>query len=550
LPPFEIVAQAKLPTLFAQLSSGVGPKRSRLVLSYPMGLGTQEKPPMKRSKDFYRPWDDDRAEQSVGLAEDEGPFTSARHEDDLDGHDSANRAAREGAGTADEVVGASASDPFGVYLEQMGAIPMLSRQQEQELTQRLERLRQRYRHAVLCNATVLTRVADLFEHIGAGAASLDRNIDEVPSLELTSERIRSRLPRYPRKLRTLLAQTAEEFRQFLRGRSTIERERRQRAFRSRVLRAAELATELSPRIELLDAWVADLQEHGVRLNELLGQSAEGGKELRTLMLQLQTTPDQLTRMLRVIQTRRAAYLQARQELAEANLRLVVSVAKHYRGQGLAFADLIQEGNSGLMRAVDKFDYRLGWKFATYATWWIRQGVTRALADHGRTVRVPSHLVSVLRAMERVRGELTARTGTEPTLAEIAATLGISLAEAQALHTAGHQPASLDIPFGNGHDDGALQDFLSDPSTPDLAHEVDYRLLRDRIDEVLRCLAPRDREVIELRFGLKDGRPKSLDEIAQRLGVTRERVRQIESRGLEKLRHPDRSARLAGFTGVA
>ncbi len=503
---------------------------------------------MKRSEDFYRPWHDDREDRGVGLAEDEGLFASAKHEDDLDGHDSEALAALSRADTADEVVGASASDPFGVYLEQMGAIPMLNRKQEQELTQRLERLRQRYRHAALCNAAVLTRVADLFERIGGGEVSLDRSIDEIPSLELTSEKIRSRLPRHPRKLRALLAETAEQFRQFLRGRSTIERERRRRAFRSRLVRAAALARELSPRIELLDAWTAELEEHAVRLNELLGQSAERGKELRTLMLQLETTPDQLTRMLRVLQTRRAAYHQARQELAEANLRLVVSVAKHYRGQGLAFADLIQEGNSGLMRAVDKFDHRLGWKFATYATWWIRQGVTRALADHGRTVRVPSHLVSVLRAMERVRGELTARSGTEPTLAEIATTLGISLAEAQALQTAGHQPASLDIPFANGHDDGALQDFLSDPSTPDLAHEVDFRLLRDRIDEVLRCLAPRDREVIELRFGLKDGRPKSLDEIAQQLGVTRERVRQIESRGLEKLRHPERSARLAGFAG--
>ena len=202
-----------------------------------------------------------------------------------------------------------------------------------------------------------------------------------------------------------------------------------------------------------------------------------------------------------------------------------------------------------MRAVDKFDHRLGWKFGTYATWWVRQGVTRALADHGRTVRVPSHQVSVLRAMDRVRGELTARSGTEPSLEEIAVELDITLAEARALAVAAHQPASLDVPFAAGHDDGALQDFLSDPGTPDLGREVDHHILRERIDEVLRCLAPRDREVIELRFGLRDGRPRSLDDIAQRLGVTRERVRQIEARGLEKLRHPDRSARLAGFAEV-
>jgi RNA polymerase primary sigma factor len=153
-------------------------------------------------------------------------------------------------------------------------------------------------------------------------------------------------------------------------------------------------------------------------------------------------------------------------------------------------------------------------------------------------------------MERVRGEIAARRGSEPTIEEVAAALEISPAEARALQAAGHQPASIDVTFAGDHNDGALQDFLSDPSTPDMAREVDLRLLRERLDEVMRCLAPRDREVIELRFGLKDGRPRSLDEIAQVYGITRERVRQIESRGLEKLRQPDRSARLAGFSEVA
>jgi RNA polymerase primary sigma factor len=193
---------------------------------------------------------------------------------------------------------------------------------------------------------------------------------------------------------------------------------------------------------------------------------------------------------------------------------------------------------------------LGWKFGTYATWWIRQGITRALADHGRTVRVPSHQVSVLRAIDRVRGELLARNGIEPEAEEIAAVLGIPAEEVRVLQAASHQPASLDDSFAGEHNDGALQDFLSDRSTPDLAREVDLRMLRERLNEVLRCLDPRDREVIELRFGLKDGRPQSLDEIAQRFGITRERIRQIEARGLEKLRHPERSARLAGFAEVA
>jgi RNA polymerase primary sigma factor len=203
-----------------------------------------------------------------------------------------------------------------------------------------------------------------------------------------------------------------------------------------------------------------------------------------------------------------------------------------------------------MRAVDKFDYRLGWRFGTFATWWIRQAITRALADHSRTIRVPCHRISLLRAMERARGELMASQGSEPTLEDIAAAVDLTPDEARMLTAAGHQLASLDGAPGGEPEDKTLQDFLHDPTAPDLAEDLDRRLLRERIDEVLRGLAPRDREVIELRFGLRDGRPRSLDEVAQVFGVTRERVRQIEARGLKKLRDPDRRNRLAGFSEVA
>jgi RNA polymerase primary sigma factor len=498
---------------------------------------------MKRPEDLFHPWDDETAGRTVDLADGEDLSASA--------------------GTPAEVDGVSANDPFGLYLQQMGSIPMLNRRQELELTARLDRLRRRYRHAALCSAAVLTRVADTFARIRAGELPLDRSIDEVPSLGLTAEHIRPRLPRQLRKFGQLLQEAQEEFRQYLRARSAAERVRRRRAYRSRLLRAVTVAEALSPRTELLDTWTAELEQHAAQMDELARQVAvkrrlaarhaavaRRRKELRALMLQLQATPDELAGLLGVLQRRRVAYQQARRQLAEANLRLVVSIAKRYRGQGLSFADLIQEGNGGLMRAVDKYDYRLGWKFGTYATWWIRQGITRALADHSRTVRVPSHQVSVLRAMDRVRGELTAGRGSEPTLEEVADALGIAPAQAQVLQAAGHQPASLDGTPRGDQDDATLQDFLRDPGTPDLAREADLRLLRERIDEVLRCLPPRYREVIELRFGLKDGRPRSLDEIAQAFGITRERVRQIEARALEKLRHPERSGRLAGFAEVA
>jgi RNA polymerase primary sigma factor len=232
-------------------------------------------------------------------------------------------------------------------------------------------------------------------------------------------------------------------------------------------------------------------------------------------------------------------------LAEGNLRLVVAIAKRYRGRGLAFADLIQEGNRGLMRAVDKFEHRMGFKFGTYATWWIRQGITRALADHARTVRVPCHQVSTLAAMERVRGELVVQHGREPTVEEIAAMLGVTPEETRSLRAVARHPLSLHEPLG-GDAERALGDFLNDPSTVDPDQTADQHLLRERIAEVLRSLTPREREVIELRFGLRDGHPRTLDEVAKSYGITRERIRQIEARGLLKLRQPLRSQRLAGF----
>jgi RNA polymerase primary sigma factor len=442
----------------------------------------------------------------------------------------------------------STTDPFGLYLRQMGSIPMLNRQEERELTARLERLRRRFRRAALWSAGVLARVVDTFERIHAGGLPLERHIDEVPSLELTAERIRSQLGRYLRKLRELLDETREEFRQVLRARSTSARLRARRAHRLRLRQAVAVAEKMSPRTELLEAWTTELQGDLLRMERLAGESAGSQKELRDLMIQLQTTPEELAGLLAVQQRRRVAYQQARGELAEANLRLVVSVAKHHRGQGLPFADLIQEGNSGLMRAVDKFDHRLGWKFGTYATWWIRQGITRALADHARTIRVPCHQVSVLRALDRVRGEVTIEQGREPTLEEIAAELRITPQEVRALQAAGHHPASLDTPLAD--QEGTLQDFLHDENTPDLGHEVDRHLLQERIAEVLRSLPQRDREVLELRFGLNDAHPRSLDEVAQVFGVSRERIRQIEFRALNRLRQPDRSARLAGFSEVA
>ncbi len=449
-------------------------------------------------------------------------------------------------------------DALGLYLRQMGAIPLLNRDEERELAQHLERQRQRYRRAALSNWRTLNLVLQTFQRVRAGQQALDPTIDVVTTLGLTREKILERMPHNLPTLRRVLDKVSEAFRQVLRATSQAGRTRARRELWRCIRKGITLAEELSPRIDLLDRWTDELRVQWEQLLGLQLRSEEGdrsaaarerrntaAKQLREKMIELRTTPDDLGRMLVVLDSRRRAYQKARRELAERNLRLVVSIAKRYRGRGLPFSDLIQEGNRGLMRAVDKYEHRLGFKFGTYATWWIRQGITRALADNARTVRVPCHQVGTLAAIERVRGELSIRIGREPTLEEIAKVLGVTVEEAQALRVVARHPVSLHEPLG-GDGERALEDFLDDPGAVNPGLTVDQHLLRERIGEVLRSLTPREREVIELRFGLKDGHPRTLEEVARAYGITRERIRQIEARGLLKLRQPLRSKRLAEF----
>jgi RNA polymerase primary sigma factor len=460
--------------------------------------------------------------------------------------------------TSDEDAGQSPDDTLGLYLRQMGAIPLLNRKEELTLAERLETARTRYRHSALLNWLVIRRVVETFERVHAGELAVDPTIDVVTSLGLSREKILARMPYNLRTLRSLAKKGDADFRLLQRAATRTARLRMRRAYLRGLRKAAKLAEELSPRIDLLDRWGEELLHETTKMAKLARLIESGGrssserderrkriKELRDLMLRLQATPEWLAGVVRVLEKRRIQYQRARRELAEGNLRLVVSIAKRYRGRGLAFADLIQEGNRGLMRAVDKYEHRLGFKFGTYATWWIRQGITRALADHARTVRVPCHQIGMLAAIERVRGELTVQHGREPTVEEIAAALGVSAEDTRSLRVVGRHPVSLQEPLG-GDGERALEDFLSDTDSSNPGKTVDQHLLRDRICEVLRSLTPREREVIELRFGLRDGQPRTLDEVARSYGITRERIRQIEARGLLKLRQPNRSTRLSEF----
>jgi RNA polymerase primary sigma factor len=518
--------------------------------------------PLDRRED--RPEDVLPVEERDELADEEADEL----DDELDGADEDDTALEETAtggspdtrepaeGAGEDEYSSGPDDALGLYLRQMGAIPLLTRDKELSLAQRLEFHRDRFRSAALLCPRVLHRMLEKFEQIAAAQTPIDPNIDVYSSEELRLSRIQiiARLSRNLHTLKTLLDQEGRVFAAGVRDeyRGT-ESDWKWDRFR-RLAKCRRLALELSPRTELLERWTDELNDVADELSHLVqahaaarGPAERGrqGKALREGMNRSLLTPDELFAMVKVLRKRRRAYQRVRRELAEANLRLVVSIAKNYRNRGLPFSDLIQEGNRGLMRAVDKYEWRLKFKFGTYATWWIRQGITRALHDHARTVRVPCHQIATLAKMERARGELSAATGREPTTEELAIAIGVKAEDTKSLRVVGKHPVSLNDPIG-GDGERALEDFLRDHQTPTPGEHADQRLLKERIHEVLRSLAPREREVIELRFGLKDGTPKTLDEVARQYGITRERIRQIEARGLLKLRQPTRSCRLEEF----
>ena len=323
-------------------------------------------------------------------------------------------------------------------------------------------------------------------------------------------------------------------------------------------KAVNLVEELSIRTQKVQPLMKRLEQIAARMGELVfllkeyraGRAGKEDranlvKELKDLMRITLETPRSLAKRVEAMNVRFRKYEQAKRELSGGNLRLVVSIAKKYRNRGLSFLDLIQEGNTGLMRAVDKYEYRRGYKFSTYATWWIRQAITRAIADQARTIRIPVHMIETMSKLRNVSKKLLQEKGREPTIEETARAANISVEETRRVMKISRHPISLDRPVGES-EDSYFGDFIEDEAAESPINAATQEMLKEKIDQVLKTLTYREREIIKLRYGLGDGYTYTLEEVGRIFKVTRERVRQIEAKAVRKLQHPVRSRQLEGF----
>ncbi len=450
-------------------------------------------------------------------------------------------------------------DPVRMYLTQMGEIPLLTRRQEVELAKRIEETRRRFRTKLLENHYVLLEAFKTLRKVHRGQLPFDRTVQVSVTDHLEKEQILGRLPHNLRTLAVLLRRNQHDWQTAL-SKSASQRRRRQawQSLGRRRRRAVRLIEELGLRTQRIENRIGLLEKFLQRLNEIdaqvkvLGRSKQDAelreqlqKERRQIMTACQETPTSLRNRVAVLNRVYSDYQQAKRELSEGNLRLVVSIAKKYRNRGLSFLDLIQEGNAGLMRAVDKFEYRRGFKFCTYATWWIRQAITRAVADQSRTIRIPVHMVETMSRVRNVARQLLQELGREPTIEETARRADTTVEEARRVLTMSRFPISLDRPVGNS-EDSQFGDLLPDSTAESPQIGAAQEMLKNRITNVLKSLSYREREIIKLRYGLGDGYSYTLEEVGHIFKVTRERIRQIEAKAVRKLQQPSRSQDLVGF----
>jgi RNA polymerase primary sigma factor len=461
--------------------------------------------------------------------------------------------------TDGEVVDAT-EDPVRMYLMQMGEIPLLTRQQEVTAAKQIELTRSDYRQWMLATDFMLQGATKLLEQVRDGKLRLDRTIEVSVTNATEKVAIMRRIGPNIKTLRHLLLRNHGDY--YLAIDKSKPMEDRRNAWKRLVCRrnkAVRLVEEMNLRTNRLEPMfnkLITIQNQMATLKARIEEAKIAGHsdgstvdklvaEVRYLMRITYETPATLTRRVQRVIANRVKYDAAKRDLSAGNLRLVVSIAKKYRNRGLSFLDLIQEGNTGLMRAVDKFEYERGFKFSTYATWWIRQAITRAIADQSRTIRVPVHMIDTMSKVRQVTRDLIQELGREPSVEETAARAGLSLDDARVVIKMARQPLSLDQPVGD-HDDSFFGEFLEDHRNDDPLYETNQETLKQQIHEAMQTLNYREREILKLRYGLADGYAYTLEEVGKIFQVTRERVRQIESKAVKKLQHPQRSKSLSSF----
>jgi RNA polymerase primary sigma factor len=449
-------------------------------------------------------------------------------------------------------------DPIRMYLTQMGQIPLLNRKAEITLARKIEIARMDFRRKLLQCDYCARNALDLLQQVHQGILSFDRTLRTSPNENLAKSTIKKRLPVNCRTVNKMLKMHESLFKKALESgdgkpnKAALKRIRRNRR------KIATLLEELSLRTSRIQPMRNKLHSISQKMHQLqqiidagpnpdyTSEDIEAVKEeLAGLQELVNEAPKQLDKRLRMMDRVFTQYEQAKRFLSSANLRLVVSIAKKYRYRGLSFLDIIQEGNTGLMRAVDKYEYRRGYKFSTYATWWIRQAITRAIADHARTIRIPVHMIETMSRLRAASKVLHQKLGREATVEEIAKEAEMSVEETRRVLKISKHPVSLDRPIGES-DDSYFGDFIEDDAVDSPVASATQEMLKERIDIILKTLSYREREIIKLRYGIGDGYTYTLEEVGRIFKVTRERVRQVEAKAIRKLQHPVRARKLEGF----